>query len=68
MSSQAKLQREADVDIVLSPAVAELQNQLLELVSQGVALLNCFSPPLGALLTEDGLAASIDYQSIIVGI
>jgi len=33
----------------------ELQSQLLELVSQGLALLNCYSPPLAALLTEDGI-------------
>jgi hypothetical protein len=32
----------------------ELQSQLLELVSQGLAMLNCYNPPLAALLTEDG--------------
>ena len=39
----------------LSPSGVELQNQLLESVSQGLALLNCYSPPLAALLTEDGI-------------
>lgn len=44
-----------DVDAAQSsPAVLEQQSQLLELVSQGLALLNCYSPPLAALLTEDG--------------
>lgn len=39
----------------LPPGTVELQTQILNLVSLGLALLNCYSPPLAALLTEDGI-------------
>ena len=39
----------------LPPGTVELQAQILNLVSLGLALLNCYSPPLAALLTEDGI-------------
>ena len=38
----------------VSPALLETHSQLLDLISQGLAMLNCYSPPLAALLTEDG--------------
>ena len=50
--------RQGDGAAATTAAAPSDDGELLQLVCQGLALLHCYSPPLGALLTQDGCATS----------